>query len=378
MTRRTIEHEVASLRLGAGNCGPPQSMPEPVTHESILGGTNEAEWCRAVLPRVSRTFALSIEALPVTLREAVRIAYLLCRIVDTVEDQSNVSPVDRVALFDAFDVTLDDDTSDAAAFDARARLVGLDADGADGELCQRASVVFGRFRELPEEQRQAIRPHVAEMSVGMRAFAKRAEVAGKLRLDDVADLERYCYYVAGTVGKLLTALFELEVPTLKETTALALRERAVSFGLGLQMVNIAKDVAADHGRGDCFLPLSLAEAHGVSLDELFLPQNRKPGLGVVRDVCKIARTHLSRAREYTLLWPAGDGRSIRMFCAVPLALALATIHEVEAGDSTLCLGQEPKISRAAVLGIFSEATEAIGDDVRLGKLLDRCGRGEYR
>jgi len=56
--------------------------------------TDAAEWataddrafCQAALPRVSRTFALSIEGLPETLRDAVRAAYLLCRVVDTVED----------------------------------------------------------------------------------------------------------------------------------------------------------------------------------------------------------------------------------------------------------------------------------------------------
>jgi farnesyl-diphosphate farnesyltransferase len=353
-------------------------MAEHATNESVLGGASEVQWCRAVLPRVSRTFALSIEALPETLREAVRIAYLLCRIVDTVEDQADLRPADRVELFDTFDAILDDDELADTGFDLVARRVGLDADGAEGELCQRASIVFRRFRNLPGGQRDAIRPHVAEMSVGMREFARRAEEAGKLRLEDVADLERYCYYVAGTVGRLLTALFEIEIPNLGPSTTLAARERAVSFGLGLQMVNIVKDVAADHVRGDCFLPLSLAAARGVSVDDLFVPSNRPSGLGVVRDVCKIARAHLVRAREYTLLWPVAAGRSIRMFCAVPLALALATLHEVEFGDQALSVGEEPKISRGAVLAIFAEAAAAIDDDERLGKLLDRCEQGGYR
>ena len=67
-----------------------------------------------------------------------------------------------------------------------------------------------------------------------------------------------------------------------------------------------------------------------------------------------------------------------MFCAVPLALALATLHEVEHGRDTLVQGKEPKISRAAVLQIFAETAAAIDDDERVGALLDLCESGEYR
>ena len=40
------------------------------------------EFCRRTLPRVSRTFALNIELLSGSLRDAVRVAYLLCRAAD--------------------------------------------------------------------------------------------------------------------------------------------------------------------------------------------------------------------------------------------------------------------------------------------------------
>ena len=43
-------------------------------------------YCRAVLPRVSRTFALNIRLLDGTLGEAVRVGYLLCRAADALED----------------------------------------------------------------------------------------------------------------------------------------------------------------------------------------------------------------------------------------------------------------------------------------------------
>src|SRR5690606_30511896 len=46
---------------------------------------SDDDWafCDDTLPKVSRTFALSIAALPQTLRAPIGVAYLLCRIVDT-------------------------------------------------------------------------------------------------------------------------------------------------------------------------------------------------------------------------------------------------------------------------------------------------------
>lgn len=41
--------------------------------------------------------ALSIEALPQPLREAARVAYLLCRAVDTIEDEARLEPAAREA-----------------------------------------------------------------------------------------------------------------------------------------------------------------------------------------------------------------------------------------------------------------------------------------
>lgn len=340
-------------------------------------------FCRALLPRVSRTFALSIEALPTGLQEPVRTAYLLCRIVDTVEDQPDLGSQERGELYATFDLALkrvgrgDEEGGYEAArsFEALAAASRLDADGAGGELCRQALAVFTDYAALPATQREAILAPVVTMSRGMREFSERAAREGRLRLRDIEDLERYCYYVAGTVGELLTSLFEGHVSGLAEPARLALRARAVSFGLGLQMVNIVKDVAQDHQRGDVFLPESLARAEGISLDELLHPTRRSAALAVVRQVSAIARRHLERAQEYVLLWPSGEGRAVRLFCAVPLALALATLREVDSGERTVRVNAEPKISRGTVAQLLLEVGRAIDDDRALAALLERCARG---
>jgi farnesyl-diphosphate farnesyltransferase len=229
---------------------------------------------------------------------------------------------------------------------------------------------------LPDAQREAIRPHVLEMSAGMRLTCARADAAGgALQLHDVPDLERYCYYVAGTVGGLLTSLFAPTVPELSKASRAGVTERAVSFGIGLQLVNIVKDVAEDFERGICFLPQSVADRHGLPLAGVLDAGSRDAGLAVVHELCATARKHLTRAREYVALWPGSEAYAVRLFCAVPLALALATLREVESGSDTLRRGAKPKIRRDLVGAIVEEAAASSSSNDGLNTLFERCLAG---
>lgn len=58
------------------------------TMSNIATLLDDARYQEHILQGVSRTFALTIPQLPPALREVVGNAYLLCRIVDTVEDDS--------------------------------------------------------------------------------------------------------------------------------------------------------------------------------------------------------------------------------------------------------------------------------------------------
>ncbi len=370
-----------------GSEAPPQSSVAPPVRTIApepLASPADREFCAATLPGVSRTFALSIQALPADLRDAICVAYLLCRVVDTVEDDRRKTPQVRGALFDMFDRVLSEaregDGSSAVDFEEAARAAELGVTDHEKTLCHGAGSVFRTFASLPDPQREAIFPSVLEMSRGMRSYSERADREGGLKLRDLEDLEKYCYYVAGTVGELLTALFALSTPV-DEATRAAVDERAVSFGLGLQLVNILKDVAEDALRGDCFLPQKQAAEHGLELASIMAPSERSKGLALLRSVSARARQHLDNAEEYTLLWPSVAGE-IRLFCTVPLALALATLREVELGDDALLPNRAPTVTRALVMKVFEDAVtatrsglEQAQSDRALRTLFDRSRTG---
>ncbi|HEY1959212.1 MAG TPA: squalene--hopene cyclase [Polyangiaceae bacterium] len=323
---------------------------------------------------MSRTFALSIAMLPPALRDAIGDAYLLCRIVDSIEDDARLSIERRHALFDAFDAVMGDDAIDEGVLERAAQDAGVGETAAEAELCARSGAVLRAFRAHDRAQRDAIRPHVLEMSKGMREYATRAASEGRLRIRDIADLERYCYFVAGTVGGLLTDLFLLEVPGLDAATVAELQRLAVSFGLGLQLVNIVKDVAEDHERGVCFMPVSLAEREGVTLERLLAPEERAAAMRVVARVCDLAEEKLRDAESYTLAWPAERAQSVRLFCAVPLVLALASLRVVREGTTALTAGATPKVGRLEVFTTVRDAIGAAGSDAALTQLFARHTR----
>jgi farnesyl-diphosphate farnesyltransferase len=99
------------------------------------------------------------------------------------------------------------------------------------------------------------------MGMGMGQFQLRGD---KIGLQDLEELDQYCYYVAGVVGQMLTTLFCLYSPEIAKNHD-ALMASAVSFGQGLQMTNILKDVWEDFQRGDCWLPRRIFADEGFDL-----------------------------------------------------------------------------------------------------------------
>jgi farnesyl-diphosphate farnesyltransferase len=190
----------------------------------------------------------------------------------------------------------------------------------------------------------------------------------------MSDLDRYCYFVAGTVGQLLTDLFLQVVTPSDHDSLVAIKDRAVSFGVGLQLVNILKDVATDFERGACFLPADIARSHGLALQHLLAPDQRRAGLAVILEISDYAKGCLFHAKEYIEHWPLASGAKIRLFCSIPLALAYATLHEIESGDEALRPGRSPTVSRERVFEILQEAEKVAANKQPFGELLDPPSR----
>jgi farnesyl-diphosphate farnesyltransferase len=307
---------------------------------------DDRAWCRMMLPKVSRTFAACIRLLPPTLEHAVLIAYLLCRIADTIEDTADLPLADKRTLLAALKAAL---TGEGRPVDAlTAAFTGARTD--DESLTRDHVRVMREYGRLEARQRDAIRPWVQEMCDGMAEFATRKAEAspGSLEaLSSLGELDRYCYYVAGTVGHLLTELFKTHHHRVTQRHYRKLKALSTSFGLGLQLTNIIKDVADDRRRGWSFVPRQLCTLAGITPEELLEPQRRAEALAVMSQLIIKARRHLDDALDYCLSLPRSQYR-IRLFCLVPLFFAVQTLRLAATDPRLLDPEHKVKITRAEV------------------------------
>ena len=156
-----------------------------------------------MLPQVSRTFALGIKLLPARLELPVRLGYLLCRIADTVEDDLALSPGRKAELLDEFLIGFDDPDRADAFGDVVSELTSASEDYVD--LVSANGEVFTLYRNLDVRTQAILRRWIEEMVRGMRRFV--VEHPAGIRIASVPEFHQYCYYVAGTVGHLLTELW---------------------------------------------------------------------------------------------------------------------------------------------------------------------------
>lgn len=320
-------------------------------------------YCKSALVAVSRTFSKPIAMLPGNLEVGVTLGYLLCRIADTVEDHPAVPRRDKDRLFHAF---LDVIERGASARDFEEMFDVIEGDDAELSLSRNLTRVMRVFRTLPEAMQQVLTRWVAEMARGMSLYTHREPGEdGFIALYTVEDLERYCYYVAGTVGHMLTELFEVHMGgALDRRTAAELRQHAESFGAGLQLVNILKDVTDDRQRMWSFVPRAACEVAGVGIHNLTDSTLRERAHTAVAPLFDIAQEKLDRALTYALTIPA-DQTGVRLFCLLPLWMAALTLVHARGNDAMFLPDEEVKISRQAVEQVIADCMTFVGDDAAL-------------
>ena len=295
-----------------------------------------------ILQGVSRTFALTIPQLPVELSGVVSNAYLLCRIADTIEDDKDLALEQKKLFADRFiNVVAAKEDAESFAHDLHPLLSPASSED-ERDLIDNTAAVIRITHEYNPRQRQALERCVRIMSEGM---ARYQETNVKNGLSDQADMDNYCYHVAGVVGEMLTELFCNYSEEMNQHNELMM-SLAVSFGQGLQMTNILKDIWEDQDREMCWLPRDVFEKHGLDLSRLH-EGKQTPGFdSALQQLIGLAHTHLENALRYTMLVPAHEV-GIRRFCLWALGMAVLTLRKIN-NNKDFKAGKQVKISRRSV------------------------------
>jgi farnesyl-diphosphate farnesyltransferase len=321
------------------------------------------------LQGVSRTFALTIPQLPVSLAGVVGNAYLLCRTIDTIEDDKFLPPEEKRRYAEMFTGVVAGRENAAEFARKLAPKLSNSATADERDLIEHTPTVIRITHSFNPRQRAALERCVRIMGQGM---VKYQESDVRHGLPDLPAMDDYCYYVAGIVGEMLTELF-CDYSAEIDRHRGELMDLAVSFGQGLQMTNILKDIWDDRERGMCWLPQSIFRDYGADLHELD-PDNITPEFQqALGHLIGVARAHLDNALRYTLLIPAHE-TGIRRFCLWALGMAVLNLRKINS-HRDFTAGRQVKISRRSVKGTILMANLFTGHDRALRWLFNLTARG---
>ncbi|MEA3334366.1 MAG: squalene/phytoene synthase family protein [Chloroflexota bacterium] len=209
---------------------------------------------------VSRSFAIVVPNLEPPLDDYFATAYLICRVVDNIEDCTHPFYWQQ-QRFSEFHQLLSHPES------AREILAVWDQESWPGLTIEEVAMMgtqYGAplwkiYAAIPESERASIAKWAGTMADGMcrvedpDLVPRLIDHDGVSMLADAEDYNGYCYYVAGTVGQMATelAISHYQFP---DDVATLLFDNAEACGRSLQKTNIVKDFVKDLERGVSYLP----------------------------------------------------------------------------------------------------------------------------
>ncbi len=274
---------------------------------------NYKEKIESLLDKTSRTFAVSIPLLEDPRQTEIGIAYLLFRIVDTVEDSYKTPIHVRISYLDKIVTDLLSNRNESINFN------DLEVENPYYlELLKKYTFIKSVLFQIDIKVREIIIEHIIRTALGMKRILLLSK-NNRIVVSSIDDLLDYCYIVAGIVGEMLTKIFLLDKKSKNREELLSL---APLFGRALQLVNILKDSLVDKAEGRVFLPETLHAG----------------------EVIKVTKSALHAAERHVfLLWQERFPRDVIKFCAFPLNLAWLSLEKV------ISDGPGAKISREDVL-----------------------------
>jgi 15-cis-phytoene synthase len=214
---------------------------------------DDARRCREIVRTHGRSFYLASLFLLPDQRRAIHAVYAFCRVADDIVDSMDPGRASETGnLLDAWRNQIESPTDPVMRAFARAR----------------------HDYSIPVEP-------ALELLEGVRSDL----IPG--RYQTWADLERYCYAVAGTVGLLSAPVMGCDDPR-----ALV---RAADLGIAMQLTNILRDVAEDAHLGRLYLPLEDLAAFGCSPESIMRGAPDGNLAGLVAFEIKRARSIYARA-----------------------------------------------------------------------------------
>ena len=244
--------------------------------------TQAFEECRQETARWAKTFYLGTLLMPPAKRRAIWAIYVWCRRTDELMDsaEAQARPSEELAA-----------RLDRWEERTRALFAGSVQDGLD-------LVMHDTLERFP----QPLQPYL-DMIEGQRMDLRQHRYAS------FAELELYCYRVAGTVGLMTREVMGVDsaYTSAPWSDPPDTAEAAVALGIANQLTNILRDVGEDRARGRIYLPLDELRRFGYSEADLMAGVLNDQWRALMRFQVERARRWFARS-EAGVRWLAADAR----------------------------------------------------------------------
>lgn len=249
----------------------------------LAAGLDEAyEACRRETAEWAKTFYLGTLLLPPAKRRAIWAIYVWCRRTDELMDSPAAQGLPPATLLERLDAW---EERTRGLFEGR---VHDSFDRVMVDTIERFPQPLQAYLDMIEGQRMDVVKH---------------------RYADFAELQLYCYRVAGTVGLMTQDVMGLDpaYTTAPWSEQPDPTEAAVALGIANQLTNILRDVGEDRGRGRIYLPQEDLERFGYSEAELLAGTLNDNWRALMAFQLERARAWFARS-EAGVRWLSADAR----------------------------------------------------------------------
>jgi phytoene synthase len=281
---------------------------------------------QATIDRVARSFALAARFLPRAVRDDINLLYLALRRLDDLVD-------------------LEAPSGSTQRADAQRRVTAIRTWLSSGAIETDGGDELAIFVDL---QRRT--PALPTDAIGAFLDGMERDLAGPV-IESDADLDLYCYQVAGTVGRLMAALLGVRASDAAEAD-----RAARALGAAMQRTNILRDIDEDLANGRIYLPATALRRVGLDPAAASGPTSLRDG-----DRRALYMAEIARADAEYEVGVAGirhlqnGGRSIR----VAAHLYREILRQIERDGFGVRRPHRPVVGRARKVAVLLSAISAV-------------------
>ncbi len=304
-----------------------------------------------ILKGVSRSFYLTLWALPKPVRPQISTAYLIARIADTIADTEAIKIEERIQTLIAFRENVGGiNTPNTDTLLSKFLTVEqLNCSPSEVKLLHNTNKIIEVMRSFEKFDIDLICSTISKITKGQELDLIRFSNArnGKiiaLNTDD--ELDEYTYLVAGCVGEFWTKICINHLFTFQQIDDQSIINNGINYGKGLQLINILRDLARDLRNGRCYLPVEKLKTVNLNPEDLLNPANESKVRPIYNNYIAKARGHLTSGAEYIKTIPRRYAK-LRIATALPLLIGIKTLNKLSNGR-ILNPEIKIKISRSAV------------------------------